>query len=417
MLALLALAGQGLPRVARGEEEVRIALVANQARVDLAGRDLAIYDGETGDRLVAWADTVAIQVVARRGGLRLLPGLTSPPAAAAGSASSSRPRFAAAAASRLPDAARPRAAAERGRPPGLDGGRELPPRRRVLIEARGGIRVGSGVYLGRIELAPEAGGSTVLAINRLPLETYLLGIVGSEMNPEWPLEALKAQAVAARTYALQRRMMMRAANRPYDLESSVLSQVYKGADRIRPAVIQAVKETRGEVMSYHHGLVEALFHSTCGGRTESARAAFGRAVPYLVPEPCPWCRDSSLRRWHLDLPLDELSSMLEAAQLTRAKLKSLERGEGQALVSVRDKRGGRAVDPRAVRQAVGYGVLYSEHFTARTKGRTVRFDGSGFGHGVGMCQWGARGMALAGKNHVEILEHYYKGVRVQRIYD
>src|SRR4029077_10764001 len=121
------------------------------------------------------------------------------------------------------------------------------------------------------------------------------------------LEALKAQAVAARTYALQRRMMMRAANKAYDLESSVISQVYKGADRIRPSVIQAVKETRGEVMSFHHGLVEALFHSTCGGKTSSALAAFGRAVPYLIPKPCRWCRDSARHRWHLDVPIKELA--------------------------------------------------------------------------------------------------------------
>jgi stage II sporulation protein D (peptidoglycan lytic transglycosylase) len=356
---------------ARAEEEVRIAILATQERIEIGGRALAVFDAESGDRLASWTDQGAATVSGANGRLRLTG-----------------------------------KAANTG---------ELGGARRILVEAKGGVRAGAGVYLGRIEIGPDERGK-LIAINRLPLETYLLGIVGSEMSPEWPLEALEAQAVAARTYALQRRMMMRAANKPYDLESSVISQVYRGADKIRPSVIEAVKRTRGEVMSFRHGLAEALFHSTCGGKTSSALAAFGRAVPYLVSEPCRWCRDSVKRRWAFEVPIQELSSMLQTAKLTQGKLKSFERKDGATFVSVRERTGGKSVSPKAVRQAMGYGVLFSEHFTAQTNGSHVHIEGTGFGHGVGMCQWGARGLALEGKTHEEILQYYYRGVRIQRIY-
>jgi stage II sporulation protein D len=347
-----------VPATALAEEEVRIAIVSGEPKIALAGKQLALFDADTGDRIASGSCTVV---------------------PAKGSVLAGKTKV-----------------------------------KRLLAEAVGGVHVGSGVYLGRVEIEAEGGGLS--AINRLPLETYLLGIVGSEMSPEWPLEALKAQAVAARTYAMQRRMMMRAANRSYDLESSVISQVYKGAEKIRPAVIQAVKATRGEVMSYRHGLAEALFHSTCGGKTSSAEAAFGRPVPYLVSEPCRWCRESTRHSWKVSVSLHDLSQMLESARITRTKLKSFERKDGASAVSVHEKNGAKAVSPRAIRQAMGYTVLYSEHFTAKTKGSTVQIQGSGFGHGVGMCQWGARGLALEGKGYQEILEHYYKGIRVQRIY-
>lgn len=358
------------PSLARAEEEVRISILSNQEKIDAGGRELAIYDADVGDRLASWAENASATIVPKKGALEI-----------------------------------------------LAGGKTLARASRLILEAKAGVRVGRGIYLGRVELAMDGGGrDRVSAINRLPLETYLLGIVGSEMSPEWPIEALKAQAVAARTYAMQRHMMMRAANKPYDLESSVISQVYKGAERIRPSVIRAVRETRGEVLSFRHGLVEALFHSTCGGRTRSARSAFGRDVPYLVERECKWCRDSTRLKWELSLPLAQLSRRLEGAKLARGRVERFERKEGAQLVDVKEKKGARRITARAAREAIGFSVLYSEAFTAVTKGSTVQIEGKGFGHGAGMCQWGARGMALAGKKHLQILEHYYAGARVKRIY-
>lgn len=354
-----------VPGPARAEEDVRISLLSRRAAVTVSGPGLTVLDAEVGDRLFFSAATAKKRVRVKEGYLVV---------------------------------------ADRRA-------------KRILVEAKDAVHLGKGVYYGRLEIGIEPDHPDKLyVLNRLPIETYLLGIVGSEMNPSWPIEALKAQAVAARSYAMQRRMMMRAANRPYDLADSVLSQVYKGAERIRPSVIRAVTETRGEVIAYRHGLVEALFHSTCGGRTVSARSAFGNHVPYLKPKKCKWCRESHRHRWKVNVPVDELSGRLSRAKLIRGALSRLERDEGVEYVSVRDGRGSRRLDPRKVRKAVGFSKLYSARFSAKTRGRQVEIEGRGFGHGVGMCQWGARGMAAQGKTYEQILEYYYDGARVQKIY-
>lgn len=362
---LLALVAVVLGGPARAEEDVRISLLSRRAVVTVSGPGLTVLDAEVGDALFSAKGNAKERVRVKDGYLVV---------------------------------------ADRRA-------------KRILVEAKDAVHVGKGVYYGRLEIGVEPEHPDKLyVLNRLPIETYLLGIVGSEMNPNWPIEALKAQAVAARSYAMQRRMMMRAANRPYDLADSVLSQVYKGAERIRPSVIQAVTETRGEVIAYRHDLVEALFHSTCGGHTVSARAAFGSDVPYLAPKRCKWCRESHRHRWKLSVPLDELSGHLTRAKLIRGQLTRLERDDGVEYVSVRDKAGARRLEPQDVRKAMGFSKLYSSRFSAKTNGRRVEIEGQGFGHGVGMCQWGARGMAEQGKKYREILEYYYEGARVRKIY-
>lgn len=356
---------------ASAEEELRIALSSGASRVKVGGEGLAVFDGEDGRALARFDEDVTLEI--------------------------------------LPSG--PRLTAR-----GVDGV-DLSKSRRVFVEADEAVRVDAGVYFGRVEVTfdPRRPGR-LLVINRLPLETYLLGIVGSEMSPSWPIEALKAQAVAARTYAMQRRAMMRAAARPYDLASTVISQVYKGAERIRPSVVEAVQQTRGEVMSYRYDLVEALFHSTCGGRTVSARQAFGGEVPYLRPVECPWCTRSPRHRWKISFSLGELSRRLRAAGLAKGAVREVSRDLGQPKVRVKDARGTRRVDPRDLRRALGFSKLFSERFSAETRSGRAHFSGLGFGHGVGLCQWGAHGQADAGRSYRQILSTYYPSVRIKRLY-
>ncbi len=370
-LVLLLWGSAFLASEASAEEEVRIAIAAGVKRMSIAGRDLAVYDADVGDRLASGSGAISVTVRGVKGGVTAS-----------------------------------------GRKLKLDDGKFRA--RQLIFEAQGGVRVQGRLYLGRVAVGRAKG--RLLAINRLPLETYLLGIVGSEMSPAWPPEALKAQAVAARTYAMQRRVMMRAADRPYDLESSVLSQVYTGAERIRPSVEQAVASTHGEVMAHRHRLVEALYHSTCGGETVPAEEAFGRRVSYLRPRKCRWCKTSTRYRWSVSFPIAQVSAKLASAKLVAGAVSDVSRKVGHEKVSV--KVGGKAVhvSPRALRKALGFGKLYSARFTAKTSGGKVRFKGRGFGHGVGMCQWGARGLALEGRNYREILGHYYKGSSIARLY-
>jgi len=359
------------PRTARAEEELRIALTSGVASVKVGGKGLSLFDGERGRRLASFAGDASLVIASAGGKLEAKGG----------------------------------------------GAVNLAGARRVFVEAEEAVRVDSGVYFGRVEIGPDPRRSgRLLVVNRLPLETYLLGIVGSEMSPAWPLEALKAQAVAARTYAMQRRAMMRAAARPYDLASTVISQVYKGAERIRPSVVEAVKQTRGEVMSYRHDLVEALFHSTCGGRTVSAADAFGGEVDYLEPVSCEWCRASGRYRWKISFSLAEISKRLRGAGLAKGAVRDVSRGGGDAKVRLRDGGGRRSIEPRALRKALGFGKLFSERFTVSTQGGRAHFEGRGFGHGVGLCQWGAHGQASSGRSYRQILAHYYPRTRLKRLY-
>jgi stage II sporulation protein D len=356
-----------LPQVAQAEEEVRIAISADKSRVVIEGEDLKIFDGDIGDRLAANIGPTKCEIGAVRGQVRVFGGKLSGQNA-----------------------------------------------KRLFFEASDGIRVDGRLFLGRI--AAHVKGRKVIVINRLPLETYLLGIVGSEMNPDWPLDALKAQAVAARTYALQRRMRMRSANRPYDLESTVLSQVYKGAERIRPSVIDAVSLTRGEVLSHRHRLVEALFHSTCGGRTSSSREAFGTHLDYLVPRRCRWCKNAKRYRWKSKISLKKLERSLKKNKLIKGHLETLYRKAGQKKTTAVVDGKKKYLTSRSVRVAVGYMEIFSSKFEAKTAGKAVQFSGRGFGHGVGMCQWGAHGLSLDGHNYLEILAYYYQGTKIVRAY-
>jgi len=284
---------------------------------------------------------------------------------------------------------------------------------RVVLTSAEPLVVGGTPYLGRIEVVAEGEGLTVL--NRLPVETYLLGIVGSEMPASWPVEALKAQAVAARTYALQRRLRRRAAGHAWDLTDSVLSQVYRGAESISPSVIEAVRATRGVVLTFAHEPAEALFHSTCGGHTLPSEQVFGGALPYLAKRPCRWCRDSTRFRWSVDLNHEEVGALLERAGLARG-FRKLERAGEEADVIVHDRRGRHAVDPERLRAVVGAARLFSTRFEVARRGRGLRLDGAGYGHRVGLCQWGARGMAEEGRSYREILGYYYEGAPLKRAY-
>lgn len=349
------------------EEEVRISLSSKQTQVSLEARGLAVFDLKSGERLAFSAGSAKLQV-ARRGAGVALAGLV-----------------------------------ERA---GLSG---------VVVESEAGLRVNGRLYLGRVTVRPDAQRGLEV-VNRLPLETYLLGIVGSEMNPSWPIEALRAQAVAARTYAMERRMKMRAANKPFDMDATVLSQVYTGAERITDSVVEAVRSTRGEVLAHRYMLVEALFHSTCGGRTAAAGAVFHQHVPYLVSQRCDWCKESNRHRWSIEMSLEEVSRRLNKAGLVKGAVTRFSRSRTRAPIEVVAAGAKKVLHARDVRAALGYGDLYSQEFSAETKAGKVRFSGQGFGHRVGMCQWGAKGLADRGSSYREILSHYYSGARVKRIY-
>ncbi|MBD3242973.1 MAG: SpoIID/LytB domain-containing protein [Chitinivibrionales bacterium] len=301
------------------------------------------------------------------------------------------------------------------------------------------IGVDSLMYRGALIVAPE-GAESLCAVNLVPMEEYLRGVVPLEMGSrgEELIEALKVQAVAARTYAY-RKMLMRAGSH-YDLAATVADQVYGGVLAENPVADRAVKETNGLVLMYDGQPIVAYYHSTCGGRTAAVEQVWDKpAEPYLRsvsdldPNGVPWCAASRYTRWTYTWQRDQLSSYVtKYGQSVGCGGRFDGRLEKMSIVSRWPC--GRVQRVRVVgRQGTGdfcgdkvrfalrrpqqnLPILPSARFDiVRQDGNGITVRGSGYGHGVGMCQMGALGRAGAGQGFAQILAAYYTGARLHRV--
>ncbi|MGQ0550372.1 MAG: SpoIID/LytB domain-containing protein [Armatimonadota bacterium] len=298
-----------------------------------------------------------------------------------------------------------------------------------------GVEVGGSVFGGTVRLAPRAGllavngrpyrgiieirrtsAGRVTVINELDLEAYLYGVVRSEMNPGWPSEALRAQAIAARSLAVQ--SAGRYASEGYDVRATTDSQVYGGVAAEDARTNAAVDATRGLVLLYDGRAVFAPFHTDSGGATESSEFVWGGMLPHLRGVADPHSREAPNHEWTLRLDLPTIEARLSRAGRPLAgvqRLATAVTSPSGRVVTLRVQATSGTMDIRGAefRTVIGSSALRSTLFVVRPAGDSaVEFAGRGFGHGVGMSQWGARGLALAGRDHAEILRYYYTGVRV-----
>jgi stage II sporulation protein D len=262
----------------------------------------------------------------------------------------------------------------------------------------------SGVrYLGNIEI--WKGEKGLYLINELPIEDYVRGVVLSEVADGWEMEALKTQAVIARTYAVKH--IQKGTNRLYNLTSSTLNQLYRG-DNSDSRVSSAVMQTRGEILTYNGEPIEAFYHSTCGGKTELPEEVFGKAYPYLKSVSSD-CSLSSYWVWQRRFSIRKIEKKLGLSGLKNIRISSYTKtGRTKALTFITEK-GTKVILSKDLRRLMGWKTLPSTWFTLRRKGNTFILNGRGYGHGVGLCQWGAQQMAKDGKNYKEILSFYYPG--------
>lgn len=273
------------------------------------------------------------------------------------------------------------------------------------------IRVNGRDYDGRLELLRL--GSGVVVVNELPLEDYLGGVLRAESNERWPLEALRAQAIVARTYAAYHRVI--AAGKPYDLVASTANQGYVGRVPSTSPVWRAVHDTAGQVLRWEGELFPAFYHTESGGYTEDPRMVFAaRNMPALKPVTCPFSAGSPHFFWNLDLRLTDLAATLRRNDIDVGAVTAIEVTQRTpslraAVVTVRGTRGSRPLRGNDFRRIVGYDTLKSTLFAVAVTDGTARFAGRGYGHGVGMCQWGAKGMAERGYKAADIVRFYYPG--------
>jgi stage II sporulation protein D len=279
-------------------------------------------------------------------------------------------------------------------------------------------------FRGEIVIERAPGARTIRVINEIDLEDYLRGVVPSEMPATWPREALMAQAVAARTYAVHSIAGSRArARSAYDLDATVHDQVYLGLSVETEATDSAVHSTVGQLLEYESSPIRAYFHSACGGITEipenvwgGASAGAGRGFVYRHVVDT-WCAASPHSAWRSEFSLGDLRKRLARISLReilslsadtrnesgRVKSFSVEGTLRTSRVAVETVRG------QEFRMLLGAGRIRSLRLELAQEQDSWVFTGSGWGHGVGLCQWGARGMAEAGFDYRRILANYYPG--------
>jgi stage II sporulation protein D len=273
------------------------------------------------------------------------------------------------------------------------------------------IRINGREYPAVIEVVRSGEGLAI--VNVLRLEDYLVGVLRAETSDRWPAETLRAQAIAARTYAAYHRSLNGA--KPYHIVASTSHQMYTGMVPPSSPLWAAVRDTAGQVLLWDGELFPAFYHSASGGYTEDPRTVFGaRNMPALRAIRDEYSMAAPYFYWTLDLRLADLSEILRRNGLDVGSVTAIEIAERTpslrvATLRIRGARGAVQLRGNDFRRMVGYETVRSTLFAVAVDGGVARFSGRGYGHGVGMSQWGAKGMAEQGYTAERILEYYYPG--------
>ena len=283
----------------------------------------------------------------------------------------------------------------------------------------GFVKVNGAPYRGYITLLKKNG---FTIINNVQVEDYLYGVIPKEMPPNWSAEALQAQSVAARTFALKNRKRHSAEG--FDLCNTSHCQVYEGMAAETRTTTDAVNHTRGEVLCYNGSIIDALFHTDSGGMTEFSEHVWGSSVPYLCAVPD---LQTQTQPWTRAIPMGEFMQKVEQNGTMLGTLKEIHlsplivgKGSGDRSPSGR-VRSAELIGTKGRIVLSGNDLrtffsLPSTLFDIRAGITDVVFSGYGSGHGLGLSQWGAKALADKGSSYKDILFHYYTGVTLEKLY-
>ncbi len=283
--------------------------------------------------------------------------------------------------------------------------------RRILIKADDpeAFLIDDRNFRGNTEIIKNNLGHLLL-VNHIDLEDYIKGILYHEASHYWPEEALKAQAVACRTYALYE--MQENSKRDYDLTSDIYSQVYGGKFSERYRTNKAVDDTAGEVLYYKGKIFPTYYHATCAGYTEDAGELWNINLAPLKGVACGFCKDSPHYRWHNVISTEEFLEKLQGAGYKIKNIKDVipvdkDKSGRYRSLKVVSGIGSTDISVKDLRNIVGPNIIKSAIFEVKIAAGDIVFEGLGWGHGVGLCQWGAYFMAKQGHAYQEILKYYY----------
>ncbi|MBI4376498.1 MAG: SpoIID/LytB domain-containing protein [Elusimicrobia bacterium] len=293
------------------------------------------------------------------------------------------------------------------------GNLELPEEIRLRPKDGSSLLIGNRRYRGDI-IVRASGSGQLTAIEEIGIETYLMGVLPHEMDPSWPLEALKSQAVVARTFAYTHLGKYRKMG--FDLTSDTRSQVYRGLEEVAPSIREAVKRTRGEVLGWKGEILNVYYHSCCGGHTVDPRFVWGSESK--TPDPLRgvrdrYCQTSPHARWIAYFQDSDIVAAVGSAVMGPLRRFAIKRRNNAGYVQeflVRIAEETVHVPAIELRRALGNTELKSARISAiRRRAKGYELVGQGMGHGVGLCQWGARRQAEKGRAYEKILRYYFPG--------
>ncbi len=273
-------------------------------------------------------------------------------------------------------------------------------------------------YRGQLDIILNDAGD-MLIINTVDIEKYVRGVLYHEVPHYWPLEAIKTQAVATRTYALYR--VAQRKDQPYDVTSDVYSQVYGGRSAERHRTNIAAHRTKGKVLRYDGKILPAYFHSTCGGNTENAGALWKHDLTPLNGVVCGFCNRSPHYNWKKEFRSRDIQDKLNANGFKLGLIKDISVAKRNASGRIKTlkvlTRDGKSVTIPGgkFREFIGPNALKSNNYDIVMKGYYFDVIGRGWGHGVGMCQWGTYQMSQQRRKYKDILRYYYPGSQITKI--
>jgi len=268
-------------------------------------------------------------------------------------------------------------------------------------------------YRGYVDVHVNPNGK-LLVINQLDVEDYIKGVLYHEVSNRWPMEVLKVQAVAARSYAFTQ--MQANVKKDFDVTNDIYSQVYGGLTSERYRTSLAVDETKGQVLTFEGKVLPTYFHATCGGHTQDAVELWPKqSWAPLKGVRCIYCRESPHYFWKRNIRLKDIQDKLIAKGYKIGLIEDIsvtKRNNSERIISLvitdRTKKQ-LTISGKDFREILGPNLIRSNNYYIVMKGYFCDFLGKGWGHGVGMCQWGAQGMSLQGFTYDKILLFYYPG--------
>ena len=310
------------------------------------------------------------------------------------------------------------------------------------------LEVDQKQYRGSFEIHITQGKTGLTVVNNLPIEQYLYGVIAREMSPDWPLEAVKAQTVAARSYAIH--SLKKHQKDDYDVCNTTDCQVYGGRESEHPRVLKAVDDTAGKVIFFQGKVIPAYFHSSSGGYTENSENVWGTSLPYLRGV-VDYDQKSPQFKWEKTLTKSELEQALgkggysigritaiELPPLTPAPMTGAARGVSgrvkvvkfigtSGTVEVNGEKVRKLLDLKSTLFDISVLSPALKQGSSKNKthsilvGEKILITGFGWGHGLGLSQWGAKGMAEKGPQgdstyYEKILKHYYQGTTIKKVF-